>query len=155
MATLNQLQKKVNQIKPDKLFRIIIKTFEKLLIGYNIGQLYNGGLNAKGERIKHSKKSYSVYSKAYTRKKEKAGQYQGFIDLHFLGSYYKGWVLKFDKEGFYVQAGKVLIKRFNLTEHFRDVYPDFEGIIPDNLAEFTDKYFKPEFQKLVREQIGI
>jgi hypothetical protein len=126
-----------------------LKENEKILIGFNVGQLYNKGEGIDERKLKHSKKSYSVYSPGYTKKKKAAGKYQGFIDLSFLGDYYKGWKIVINKNKFSLQAGDVIKNGFNLTAGFREWYGKFEGLQPGNFEDFKENYFLPTLKKLI------
>lgn len=121
---------------------------EKTAIGYNIGQLYNAGEDSEGKKLKRSNKPYSGYSKEYEKKKKKEGKYQGFIDLHFIGKYYKGFKLFISGNKWGVGAAPAVKGGFDLTEGFREWYKGFEGLNDRNFKEFKEKHFMPTLKKL-------
>lgn len=129
-------------------FQKTIKANSEFILNLQRKQLMQG-IDIEGRRLKHSQKSYSVYSKGYERKKKKAGKYTGVINLNFDGDYHKGFFVTIkDFDEAVINAPEAIVNGFNLSEGFREWYGNFEGLTDQN-KKIAIEYMKSSFFKLL------
>lgn len=120
---------------------IIVESNKDQIIKWNTKyQLFDSGINALGERLRHKYKDYPQYSDGYTKRKKKLGKLQQWIDLSLFGGYLKSWTITYEDTSFFIGSKDVILKKgFNLSEHLRDIYGDeIEGLTEKYIRKLKD-----------------
>lgn len=129
---------------PKHLAKIISDKEDVIIDAIRNNQLYQRGINGKGQKIM----DYKPYKPSTIKRKLRKGQPTTRVTLKDTGNFHKSMVLVFDDNGFYVTATddvtKYLVKKYG-DEIFR--------LTDKNLNRILKSHIQKELVKLLKAEI--
>jgi hypothetical protein len=146
MEDIDRLIKNLERlIRKENIYKLITKAIRKnenkIIALVTRDQIFKDGIKVTGQKIRPKGKPYSIYSQGYTRIKKRLGLFQGHIDLSLTGDYLRGFKIEYVTDGIFVKNDNFMKGSFNLSDHLRGFYGEYEGFTEQNTNRVVDIIF--------------